>query len=503
MIRTLGSRIRKLFFIVLIIGQWSLLQAGSVTATVDESEIVEGNSVLLTLTVVGEQSDKLPDISEINGIPVESSSRNFGSSFTSINGQNKMEHTQSLTLEFKPDGNMTIPSFQVKVDGKIEATEPINLTLVKAKVGLPNSDEKFSLDIKLNKSKAYLGEPIIATVLFKQRRNIDVMDIQYEQPAFKDFFSKVIGQQKNYNKGEYAFLELQYLLIPKHDGNLTLEPARAKVAERVRQKQFGGWFSDVPQWSNLTSPSLILEVIKPSKAHDVVGNFKLNEHIDSQKVEVNKPVNLQIEITGEGSLDDFEGLKFELDGVTIYSDDAKVESKLVGEKVESHYVKSFVFIADHDFTIPSKTIRVYDYRTDEVKLLTTKSYDIKVNGAKQAMVQPMVYTKNSRENNTTNNTISSTTLVNTLPSIVALFLAFVLGVVVTLLLKYLPTLVLSKWRMKKFGFNYDEALQVLYPKMSQSPDVEAMVRQLYAIKQGDKSIQIDKEVLKAMLKHYQ
>jgi len=57
--------------------------------------------------------------------------------------------------------------------------------------------------------------------------------------------------------------------------------------------------------------------------------------------------------------------------------------------------------------------------------------------------------------------------------------------------------------MKKFGFNYDEALQVLYPKMSQSPDVEAMVRQLYAIKQGDKSIQIDKKVLKAMLKHYQ
>jgi len=118
--KTLGSRIRKLFFIVLIIGQWSLLQAGSVTATVDESEIVEGDSVLLTLTVVGEQSDKLPDISEINGIPVESSSRNFGSSFTSINGQNKMEHTQSLTLEFKPDGNMTIPSFQVKVDGKMK-----------------------------------------------------------------------------------------------------------------------------------------------------------------------------------------------------------------------------------------------------------------------------------------------------------------------------------------------------------------------------------------------
>lgn len=60
-----------------------------------------------------------------------------------------------------------------------------------------------------------------------------------------------------------------------------------------------------------------------------------------------------------------------------------------------------------------------------------------------------------------------------------------------------------KWQRKSKGSKYDEALAVLYPKMAQSKEVEEMVRKLYAVKQGDKEVKIDKQVLKALVEKYQ
>ena len=479
----------------------TFLTAGNITASVDTTKVIKGDSVLLTLSVVGKNIDNIPNIEKINGVNIESIQRRSGTNFVHVNGVSSMEHTQILILEFKPDHNMTIPVFSVKVDGETKKTKPIHISIIKSKVGVKRETKNFSLDLSLSKSKFYLGESIVLTVYFKQRTAIDVMQIDYSPPAFKDFFSKQIGEGKTYKKGRFTIQELNYLLIAKKAGKLTLEPARAKVARRSRERQLGGWYVDVPKWTQLSSPSLIVQVTKPSVAHDIVGDYRLTNSVDHRKIKANKPVTLRMELLGRGTLDDYDGIKFDLTGVTIYSDDAKVESTLLGKELQSRYVKSFVFISDHNFTIPSKEIHVYNYKTGKVKVLKTKEYKIEVEERKKEVVTAQVHTKKP-VHSTVMVTNSTLPWYHRLPSVLALFFAFILGVAATLSVKYLPKKLFSKWKKKRFDFGGEEALKILYPKMGESAEVEEMVRKLYALKNGDRSIKIDKKYLKTLIEQY-
>ena len=479
----------------LIFLTFTTLYAGSISAILDSQDVFEGDTVILTLAVTGKNIDYIPDIDEIAGQKILTLQRRSGSNFVQVDGVNSMEKTQTLMLEFKPEHNLTIPSFSVKVDGKLESTKPINLTVKKLPTGMKKENPNFSLDVKISKNSFYLGESVLLTVYFKQRTDVDIMKINYKPPIFKNFFSKQLGDSKTYKKGAYTIQELNYLLIAKKRGKLILEPAHAKVAKRIREQQMGGWYMDVPKWVEVSSDSLIVNVKAPTEAHDIVGDYRLTQKIDHTKVKADKPVHLTIELLGEGTLDDYEGVEFKIPNVTVYANEAKVKSTLVGKVLHSHYSRSFVFVSDHNFTIPSKTIRVYNYKTGKVKVLKTKAYNIEVEGAKVAQSGSVVHTKNP-----INFLGAKASNQIRLPTFLALFLAFVLGVVVTYFFKYLPKV--NIWKPKGRSFRGDEALKILYPKMSESQEVEEMVRKLYAIKNGNRKIEIDKQQLKALLEKY-
>jgi hypothetical protein len=486
--------------------------AGTLEATVDEKEVILGDAVLFTITVVGEESDPLPEMDTIGGIEVDNIMRHKGSDFVYVDGKSVMEHTQSITFEFKPTKDLIIPGFQMSVDGEIKTSNSIHIKVVKLAKGEKRKNKYFSIEVKLNKSKIYLGEAVIATVYLRQKSALDIMSLDYTKPAFKDFFSKQLEGEKKYKEKSYTVYELSYLLTPKREGILKVEPAIAKIAQRVREKQEGGWFANVPKWSNIASDELELNVIKPHEDYDVMGKFSLTDVLDNQTVKANKPINLKIELQGEGSLEDFEGLSFTLDGVTIYSDDAKIESKFEDETLKSFYSKSFAFISDHDFIIPPQQIRMFNPQTGQIKILKTKGYSIKVLGGKKLENERMVHRKNTSTIVTDNKLepLKYPVFKLNFPDFLILFLTFLLGVFATLFFKNLRSLLerfvpylSKKWNNTKLGFDGYEALQILYPHMGDSREVEQMVRDLYAIKCGDTAVKINKELLTKLVKQYQ
>ena len=481
------------------------LFAGSIESSVDSKEIALGDSVLFSITVVGEESDPLPEMQEIGGIIIDQITRNKGSDFVHVNGKSIMQHTSTVTYEFKPPYNMTIPAFQVMVDGKVETSKAINLKIVKPIAGSKRKNKYFSLDMKLSKERAYVGEAVVATVYFRQNMNINLMELNYEKPPFTAFFSKQLEGETTYKEGVYMVHELKYLLMPKKEGKIELEPATAKVAQRVQERQEGGWFANVPKWSNIASPSLFLEVVSAPSSYDLGGDFTLTSTIDTKDVKANKPVNLTIELKGEGSLEEFDGIEFDLPNVTVYSDDAKVESSYKNDKLMSSYVKSFVFIADHDFTIPAQEIRVFNYKTGKMKTLKTESYFVGVKGSKK-VEEPLavVHTKNKvkQEPKERLATEDSSRFANFSPGFLLLGLTFLLGALSSFFAIFMVKYLSSRMKRKKQAFNGHEALQILYPHVGENAEVEFMVRQLYAIKSGEKKVKLDKELLRELLVKY-
>jgi hypothetical protein len=491
---------------ILLAGTW--LMAGSVRAYLSEPEVVEGNQAHLILEATG-RDVVFPTIDTIGNYPVEGASTSNQSSIKVINGQVQQEHVRKQTLVFTPEKSMTIPSFTIEVDGQSLETDPVELKVVKSAAPTPGVSKKVTLDMVANKKEVYVGEPLLVSIFFNESTKVNLMKVEYHKPAFKGFFVKEIGDEKTYRKGDYIVHELRYLLTPKQEGEITIPAAVARVAERGRRKDdFFGTFFDVPVWSRVVSNSLQIKVKPLPQDTDLVGDFSLTDEVDATEVKANKPVNLTVTIKGEGNLEDFEGPSYEIDGVTVYSDDAKVESRIENNHFVSTWTKKYVFIADQDFTIPAKSFTEFDYKSGTVKTIGTKAYTITVKG--HGAVTPQV--------------VSSPTQSGGEPTMVAqpgksegaggakeavaslkadpwmLLLAFGGGIALTLLvLKILPSI---RWKRSVNPMKESEALKILYPHTNDDPEVEAMVRKLYAKKGGDKSVVIDKKELKALVDRY-
>ena len=88
------------------------------------------------------------------------------------------------------------------------------------------------------------------------------------------------------------------------------------------------------------------------------------------------------------------------------------------------------------------------------------------------------------------------------PTFLLLTLTFALGAMSSFFALYIIKLFSARNRAKNHTFNGHEALQILYPHIGESAEVEFIVRQLYAIKNGEKKVKLDKELLKKLLKRY-
>ena len=321
------------------------LWADGVEAVVSTKEVVSGNPVQLQIKATGDDA-QFPDIQMIDGQNVIGTNSGSSSSYSFINGKMKSIHTTTRTYTFIPTEDVKIPSYEVKIDGKSYRTQPIEIKMVKSNSAVGQSDEMFSLQMRASKTKVMAGESLMVTVYFSLKHGVRLsQEIQYTAPSFPGFIVTEGEDQNAYIKGNYQIQEVRYILTAQEEGNFTAAPAQARVgiADRNRRDIFGMTFGT--KWKQIASNSLQIEVLLQAQQSDLVGDFTLDATIDAQEVKPNKPVNLTVKIEGKGNLESFEFPKYEIDGVTVYSDVAKFETKVVTGDLNSSKSKSCGFIS--------------------------------------------------------------------------------------------------------------------------------------------------------------
>lgn len=482
----------------------SSLYANSVKATVSNALIVEGNSVNLQIKAIGDNI-VFPEIREVAGNMITGTSQSSNTSFTfGINGKT-YETSTTKDITFVPTKDITIPAYKVKIDGKDYHTNPIDVKVIKTKKAKQEGTALFMLELNTTKTKVSVGESFMVTLYFSLKNGVRLsQNIQYTPPGFAGFLVKEGAKQPEYQKGEYQIQELRYLLTAISEGNFTIKPAQAKIGvqDRMRRDMFGMMFGT--QWKETLSNLINIEVSPAPADSDIIGDYNVKTTLDNQVVKANKPVNLTIEIEGKGNLETFEFPKYEIDGVTIYSNDAKIETNIVDDGIESKYTKSFAFISDKDFSIPK--VEISSLTTEgKIKMLTVDGFDIKVEASTSAPID---------KNHGVVKTKEVTTIPTPTPKVKEkivekivevkvrdiewwmLIASFVAGMLVVIIWNKIPPFKRDK------KYTNDQALKLLYSKMGEDEKIEEMVRKLYAIKNGDKTIKIDKKELKAMVDIY-
>jgi hypothetical protein len=477
------------------------LWADSVTASVSSTEVVSGNAVELRIKAVGDDP-VFPNIQDIDGHRVMGTRSGSNSSYSFINGKMKSESSVTKTFTFVPDKDMTIPSYKIEIDGKQYKTEEIKIKMVKSAAVTGQNNSIFSLQMKANKSKVMVGESFMVTAYFSLKNGVRLsQEVQYTPPTFPGFSATAVNEQNAYNKGNYQVQEIRYILTAEEEGNMTIRPSHAKVGlvDRNRRDIFGMTFGT--KWVQTVSNSLEIEVLPQEKESDLIGDFTVDASIDAQEVKVNKPVNLTVKIEGKGNLENFEFPKYEIDGVTVYSDEAKVETKVINGELHSTYSKSFAFISGEDFTIPARSFSMLTPADHEIKTLKINAYDITIKADRSTSAASLtshttgvVQTKMAQPVEVKEVIVEKEVEVRSVAWWM-LAAAFALGALFMVGLRWLPKL---KNRSAS-PYKESEALKILYAHMSEDAEVEAMVRKLYARKNGDKSVQIDKKVLKEMV----
>ena len=377
--QTLGS--------LLILILFTLNIFANVTAKLEPQALYKGEPTSLVITASGDDV-KFPDITEINGVPIEGVSTS-----QSINMVNThITKSISKSYRFRPTSSMKIPSFEVEVDGKQFKTNELELKVVKPSAS--RNGEPFVLEQKVNKSDVYVGEPIDLEVKFKYKMNAHAEQVQLGEPKLENFWIKKVEGVEQSIEGEYRVESVHYQLFAQKAGEYELPPLEALIGQKSQRRSQGGFFNDPffddaffgsqLTWRKIYSNGVKLTVNPLPNGVELYGDFSIEATVDKQRVHANKPVNLTITVEGEGNIDDIKKFELELDNAIVYADEPKVTSF----KGRNSFTQKIAIIADANFTIPPIELKFFDKTTQQVKTIQTKPIDIEVIGGGKGVMQP-------------------------------------------------------------------------------------------------------------------
>ena len=510
-----GKTIYRVLLALMVMS--SVVFASSAKLRLSATEVVEGSA--LEVQIVAEGKDiKFPSIQDIGGFPIEESSVSTKMESTYINGKFSSKNIQTLRFSFYPETDLTIPSFTVTIGGKPYKTQAVSIRVLKPSEVTAKSVDGYSLRIKSNKKRVYVGEPFIVTVDFFEPRNSSVSKVEYTPPTFKAFFSQSLGEEKLKRTATGTLHQLQYLVSAKKEGAQTIMPPKARVGIRnfsgVDRDPWGFFANDI-KWQSVRAKPLSIEVKAVPSDVDMVGDFKVTAQVDHTNTKPNAPVTYTLKISGEGNLDDLADPKFDVPGVTVYGDDAQTKSSVVGDKVMSTYTRKYVFISDRDFTIPSMTFKVFDYLSQKQKRVTTKAFPIKISGQAAATAastsNPTVVKPISVQSETmqavdaqkeqNKSILEDTTYYEKKERNArqgypwwSLLVTYLLGVLSAWMAFAIVRRIKQRKRYVKCKrYTNKEALRILYPHTNHHKKVEALVRKLYEIENGRKEVTVDRD----------
>jgi len=400
----------------------------SVSARVDKSKLSIDDTLTLTIVIEGEtRSLPSPELPVMSGFRTYSSSRSQNISI--VNGEIFASTTFRYILVPQQIGKLTIEPIQIGYKGKIYETDPIEIEVTSASTAPPparspsagtarraapaseppstgeesGGNKKLFIQTYVDKLRPYVNEQVTLTFAFY--RSIDLFENpEYEPPTTVGFWSEDMPPQNQYfktiNGRTYQATEIKTALFPTTTGDLTISPARLKVAvpqqsEDVFSMDPFGIFKSGP-WASVGKGKIVVLATqpiviqgqplpdegKPEGFKGDVGEYRLSVKVDRTQVEANQPVTITTEVSGKGNIKTItspvitlpQGFK-EYEGggsEDISKDHYTVQGKKVFEKVVIPTIPGKLEIPPVQYTFFNPSEKKYEILESEPILLEVK-----------------------------------------------------------------------------------------------------------------------------------
>lgn len=337
-----------------------------------------------------------------------------------INGKVSSSYTTtfSYTLIANREGTFTLPAGTCSCEGKTLTSHSATLKVLPADENTSQQSQgggrgqsqqatqgKFNkgdvhLELSLNKTSAYEGEPIVATLKIFYR-NCDLTNVsEVKLPDFKGFISQELEQGnqqrvtlEHYQGANYSMYPLaQWLLFPQSSGEQKIDASSLMASmQYVVVRRMGGFF-DFPMESaeqvnvNLTAAGRSVNVKplpagKPSSYLGGVGEFSIKSELTSDHVRANDAVIYRITIEGTGNLKYIKDPQPEFpNDFEIYDPKSDMNASTTSQGVRGKRVIEYTIIPRFGGTyqIPPIQFSYFDTKSGQYRSLTTESYTLTV-----------------------------------------------------------------------------------------------------------------------------
>ncbi|MEI3789824.1 MULTISPECIES: BatD family protein [unclassified Chryseobacterium] len=301
---------QKLIYILFLLA--SVISYGQVNLFMEPDKLEYNGKDIVNLTIVLELNGvdlepqtrfQLPDLSKFNIIGSGSMTNTLIDPATNTLVTQKISR---IALEPKKKGKIKIGSVLVTVNNKIYKTEPFDINIkdiIERRSLAGNISSEVYLNMEIEDREVYQDQPTVA-VLKVYSKNVDnlrkVKDVR-------------LPRQNNLNVHPISFSKSE--IDPSGTGNMA---SQVVAVFMVFPNESG--YVDVPavsasvsSYSNknkIVSNKVKLNVKKlpegsPEYFKNAVGNFNVNVYnVSKEKIEVDKPINVIVKVSGEGNLPD-------------------------------------------------------------------------------------------------------------------------------------------------------------------------------------------------------
>ncbi len=295
-----------------------VLAKESVALTVDSQQIIEGESINLTLTIddiKGEPEidfSKMIDFKIVTG-PLQSSSTNV----QFINGNMTRSSTTKYSWSIIPNriGKLKIPSLRIDIGKGEYSTTPIIISVLKKGSGAKKKNRQFFLESNVDKETIYRGEQL--TLTYKLFTKIDVTSFEEKMPSFtgfwvEDLFSpKKLQLRKEVKDGVqyYSAIIKKIALFPTKSGIIKIQPLDAVIGVRENQQRWNDFslFGPPSKKHTISTSEILINVLplplnQKGEISTLVGDWSISSKLNGQNFKQDEAFIFEVEVEGVGNL---------------------------------------------------------------------------------------------------------------------------------------------------------------------------------------------------------